>query len=78
MDKTCGTTLLAGNRPLTTVQTHPLPHNAGNASADTRVSPFPLPSAAHLLLRFSLRSQPPELSVDALTALLPRLWFAAI
>ena len=35
----------------------PSAHNAGNASADTRVSPFPLPSAAHLLLRFSLRSQ---------------------
>ena len=30
-----------------------------------RLRPFPLPSTAHLLLRFSLRSQPPELSVDA-------------
>ena len=41
-------------------------------------TPFPLPSAAHLLPRFSLRSQLPELSVDALTVLLPRLWFGAI
>ena len=32
--------------------------NAGMTSADTRKNlPFPLPSAAHLLLRFSLRSQ---------------------
>ena len=28
--------------------THPLPNNAGIASEDTRLSPFPLPSAAHL------------------------------
>ena len=45
-------------RPLCPVPTHRLPRNAGNASKDTRgASPFPLPSAAHLLLRFSLRSQ---------------------
>ena len=45
-------------RPLTPVPTHRLPRNAGNASKDTRGdSPFPLPSAAHLLPRFSLRSQ---------------------
>ena len=44
-------------RPLIPVPTHRLPHNAGNASKDTQVSPFPLPSAAHLLPRFSLRSQ---------------------
>lgn len=28
--------------------THPLPNNAGIASEDTRLLPFPLPSAAHL------------------------------
>ena len=44
-------------RPLSPVPTHRLPVNAGNASEDTRVSPFPLPSAAHLPDRFSLRSQ---------------------
>ena len=49
--------------------------NAGITSADTLEFHFPVPSAAHLLLRFSLRSQPPELSVDALAALLPRRWF---
>ena len=49
--------------------------NAGNTSADTQVFLFPVPSAAHLLLRFSLRSQPPELSVDALAVLLPLRWF---
>ena len=37
--------------------THPLPHNAGNTSEDTRKAPFPLPSTAHLPTRFSLRSQ---------------------
>ena len=62
----CGTTLFAGSlRPLCPVPTHRLPVNAGNASEDTKVALFPLPSAAHLLLRFSLRSQLPELSVDA-------------
>ena len=44
-------------RPLCPVPTHRLPCNAGNASKDTWVSLFPLPSAAHLLPRFSLRSQ---------------------
>ena len=45
-------------RPLTPMPTHRLPRNAGNASKDTRgTPPFPLPSAAHLLPRFSLRSQ---------------------
>ena len=53
-------------RPLCNGANTPSALNAGNTSADTRVSPFPLPSAAHLLLRFSLRSQLPELSVDAL------------
>ena len=53
----------------------PSAFNAGNTSADTQVFPFPVPSAAHLLLRFSLRSQPPELSVDALATLLPLRWF---
>lgn len=39
-------------------QTRRVPGNAGNASEDTKKSfPFPLPSAAHLLLRFSLPSQ---------------------
>ena len=38
--------------------TRRVPNNAGNASEDTKKSfPFPLPSAAHLLLRFSLPSQ---------------------
>ena len=38
--------------------TRRVPSNAGNASEDTKKSfPFPLPSAAHLLLRFSLPSQ---------------------
>ena len=47
-------------RPLCTVPTHRLPVNAGNASEDTEANLFPLPSAAHLLLRFSRRSQPEE------------------
>ena len=42
---------------LSTVPTHRLPVNAGNASEDTLEPHFPLPSAAHLLPRFSLRSQ---------------------
>ena len=38
--------------------TRRVPCNAGNASEDTKeIFPFPLPSAAHLLLRFSLPSQ---------------------
>ena len=54
-------------RPLCNGANTPSALNAGNASVDTQgYSPFPLPSAAHLLLRFSLRSQLPELSVDAL------------
>ena len=44
-------------RPLCTAPTRRLPVNAGNASEDTLVTHFPLPSAAHLLPRFSLRSQ---------------------
>ena len=47
-------------RPLCTVPSHRLPVNAGNASEDTEANLFPLPSAAHLLLRFSRRSQPEE------------------
>ena len=74
-DTFCGTTLFAEKRPPHSGANTPAAFNAGNTSADTPVSPFPVPSAAHLLLRFSLRSQLPELSVDALTALLPRLWF---
>ena len=55
----CGTTLFAVvKRPLCPVPTHRLPVNAGNASEDTEgTSSFSLPSAAHLLLRFSLPSQ---------------------
>ena len=77
--KFCGATLFAGiNRPLCPVQTHRLPVNAGNASEDTEgTSSFSLPSAAHLLSRFSPRSQPPGLSVDALKALLPLLRFGS-
>ena len=37
--------------------THPLPHNAGIASEDTRLTPFPLPSAAHLPVRLPPCSQ---------------------
>ena len=66
-----GTTLIAGVRPLFPMPTHRLPHNAGNASADTQVSPFALPSAAHLLLRFSPHSQHRGLSVDAQATLSP-------
>lgn len=44
-------------RPLCTAPTRRLPVNAGNASEDTLVTHFPLPSAAHLLPRFSLCSQ---------------------
>ena len=41
--------------------TRRVPSNAGNASEDTQEHfLFPLPSAAHLLLRFSLPSQPWE------------------
>ena len=60
------------------VPTHSLPSNAGTASEDTEGrTPFSLPSAAHLLSRFSPRSQPPGLSVDALKALLPLLRFGS-
>ena len=71
----CGTTLIAvQNGHLCPVPTHRLPVNAGNASEDTQgKAPFPLPSAAHLLPRFSLRSQPPELSVDAHLQLYSRI-----
>ena len=51
---------------LITVLSHRMPHNAGNASADTQVSPFPLPSAVHLLPRFSPRFHHRGLSADAL------------
>ena len=45
-------------RPLCPVPTHRLPVNAGNASEDTLgFAHFPLPSAAHLLSRFSPCSQ---------------------
>lgn len=37
--------------------THPLPHNAGIASEDTWLAPFPLPSAAHLPVRLPPCSQ---------------------
>ena len=76
----CGTTLFAG-KPATsaTVPTHRLPlTQAIRHRILGDFTPFPLPSAAHLLPRFSLRSQLPELSVDALTVLLPRLWFVAV
>ena len=54
-------------RPLCNGANTPSALNAGNTSVDTGGRTlFPLPSAAHLLLRFSLRSQLPELSVDAL------------
>ena len=42
---------------LTKAPTRSLPDNAGIASEDTKLSPFSLPSAAHFLPRFSLRSQ---------------------
>ena len=55
------------SRPLCNGANTPFTLNAGITSADTGGRTlFPLPSAAHLLLRFSLRSQLPELSVDAL------------
>ena len=45
-------------RPLCNSANTPSALNAGNTSADTKgCSLFPLPSAAHLLPRFSLRSQ---------------------
>ena len=48
IDRFCGTTLFAGNPGRSvTVPTHRLPDNAGNASEDTLVAQFPLPSAAH-------------------------------
>jgi len=55
----CGTTLFAGKSDRSvTVPTHRLPVNAGIASEDTLDEiHFPLPSAAHLLNRFSLCSQ---------------------
>ena len=56
----------------------PSAHNAGNASADTRDSPFPLPSAAHLLLRFSPHFHQRGLSVDAPATLLPPQRFSYI
>ena len=74
----CGTTLFAGKPAARPGANTPAALNAGNTSSDTPVSRFPSPSAAHLLHRFSLRSQPPELSVDAPAALLPRLWFGAV
>ena len=45
------------NDRLRTMPTHRLPDNAGTASEDTLDTHFPLPSAAHLLPRSSLRSQ---------------------
>ena len=49
---------LPETRPLCNGANTPSAFNAGNTSADTQGrSLFPLPSAAHLLLRFSLRSQ---------------------
>ena len=53
----CGTTLFAGKPTARPTPTRRLPNNAGNASEDTLVTHFPLPSAAHLLPRFSLPSQ---------------------
>lgn len=53
----CGTTLFAEKRPLISAPTRRLPDNAGNASEDTLVTHFPLPSAAHLLPRFLPPSQ---------------------
>ena len=52
------------------------PYNGGKSSEDTKPLPFPLPSAVHLLLRFSPHFHQRGLSVDAPAALSPRLRFA--
>ena len=63
---------------LTTVPTHRLPVNAGLRQKILRYHLFPLPSAVHLLLRFSPHSQHRGLSVDAPAVLSPLLRFACI
>ena len=74
----CGTTLFAGAPATLHGANTPSALNAGNTSSDTWVSLFPVPSAAHLLLRFSPHSQHRGLSVDAPAALLPPQRFSMI
>ena len=73
----CGTTLFAGKlRPLCPVPTHRLPVNAGIASEDTLASAIsPCPRRPICCSAFRAPLSYGALSVDALTALLPRPWF---
>lgn len=77
-DKFCGTTLFADKKTAAsiTVPTHRLPVNAGIASEDTLgrpISPCPQRSICEIAFRSALSSA--ELSVDALSVLLPPQWF---
>ena len=55
--KSCGTTLIAAFTATSERRQHAAALNAGNTSENTWKTPFPLPSAAHLMPRFSLCSQ---------------------
>ena len=73
----CGTTLFAGNSGRSvTVPTHRLPVNAGIASEDTLEASISLcPQRPLFEIAFRSPLSNGELSVDALSALLPPQWF---
>ena len=73
----CGTTLFAGKPTARPTPTRRLPNNAGNASEDTQAHALSLCPRRPICCpasRFLLSCG--KLSVDALAALLPRLWFS--
>ena len=75
----CGTTLFAGKPTARPAPTRRLPSNAGNASEDTQAHALSLCPRRPICCpasRFPLSCG--KLSVDALAALLPRLWFAVL
>ena len=75
----CGTTLFAGKPTARPAPTRRLPSNAGNASEDTQAHALSLCPRRPICCpasRFPLSFG--KLSVDALAALLPRLWFAVL
>lgn len=75
----CGTTLFAGKPTARPTPTRRLPRNAGNASEDTQAHALSLCPRRPICCpasRFPLSCG--KLSVDALAALLPRLWFAVL
>ena len=72
----CGTTLLAAFTAARHGANTPLPYNAGIASEDTKAhARSPRPQRPICGIASSLRSQHPELSVDACAALLPHRRF---